>query len=317
MKKLISLITICCVVLSLSAEELTPNVAVPKGDCNYSTEFVEYKQIDTVTLDIFVVTPDGIAKGEKRPAVVFIHGGGWNNGSYASFENHARYLATKGLVTFSVNYRLKNKNKTTPYEALLDAKSAIRFIRANAERFNIDPDKIITSGGSAGGHLAAAVTMCPEINDPNDDLSVSSEAAAVILFNPVVCNGPNTMGSYKGYGYDRVKDYYKEFSPIYNIREGVPPTIFMVGTNDHLVSVEMAKEYKRLIEEAGGRCDLHLFQNQKHGFYHFGSSATNSNKRNFYRSLTQAHDFLMNLGYLDSAPTVDIWLDAQGKEYVY
>ncbi len=314
MKRLLLSLIFCSALSTLSAAEPTTNFAVPKGDCSYTTQMVTYKQIDSVELEMFIATPDNIKRREKRPAVIFMHGGGWNNGSYASFDNHCLYLATKGIVAISINYRLRNPHKTTPYEALLDAKSAVRFVRAHAAEFHIDPDKIITSGGSAGGHLAAAVAMCPEINDPADDLSVSSSSAAVVLFNPVVCNGPETSGSYKGYGYDRVKEYYEAFSPIHNIKEGVPPTIFMVGDKDHLISQEMAREYKRLIEEVGGRCDLHIYEGEKHGFYHFGTKA---NKKNFYISMTEAHNFLRSLGYLKGEPTVDKWLDAQDKGYTY
>ncbi len=312
MQKILLSLILGCMTLSAIAQE---NDKIPAGGCSYTMRTIPYKQIEALQLEMLMVRPDDIGKDDLRPAIIFIHGGGWNDGSLDSFENHCRYFATQGLVTFSISYRLRKTHGATPLCALQDAKSAVRYVRENAEEFGVDPNKIITSGGSAGGHLAAAVTLCSEINDPNDDLTISSAAAANILFNPVVCNGPETQGAYTGYGYERVKEYYEEFSPMYNVREGTPPTIFMVGDQDHLIPTDVAQEYKRLIEAVGGRCDLHIYPGQKHGFYHFGK--TSLDKSNFYRSVSAAHQFLSSLGYLDTPPAVGKWLEAQQRGYQY
>lgn len=147
---------------------------------------------------------------QSSPAVIFFFGGGWNSGSPKQFESQASYLNKYGVTVVLADYRTQKNAGTTPKEALMDAKSAMRYLKQHAMSIHVDPDKILAGGGSAGGHLAAATAFCHQINNPEDDLNVSSIPKALILFNPVIDNGPH------GYGFDRVKDYYRDFSPIHN-----------------------------------------------------------------------------------------------------
>jgi acetyl esterase len=82
-----------------------------------------------------------------------------------------------------------------------------------------------------------------------------------VLFNPVIDNGPG------GYGYERISDSYKSFSPLHNINKGAPPTIFFLGTKDKLIPVETARYYKTVMEKVGSRCELFLYEDQGHGFF--------------------------------------------------
>ena len=93
---------------------------------------------------------------DRRPAVVFFFGGGWNGGSVHQFEKHATYLAQRGIVAFLADYRVKNRQGVTPDDCVRDGKSAVRWIRVNASRLGVDPEKIAAGGGSAGGHVAAS-----------------------------------------------------------------------------------------------------------------------------------------------------------------
>lgn len=295
------------------AKDTDSEVETPEVEAEVISTVVEYKNIAGISLKMSVMNLDNIEAGDKKVALVLMHGGGWRNGNYSSFSNQSNYFASKGLVVFAINYRTTEVVEgNTPRECLQDAKSAMRFIRANAARFSIDPDKIIAGGGSAGGHLAAAVSMCPKINESTDDLSISSDACATILFNPVVCNGPDKVGSYTGYNYYWVKDYYRDFSPMYNVRAGIPPSIFMLGTEDHLIPTSVGDEYRRLVLAVGGRCDLHIYEGQPHSFYHL---PTSGNATNFYKTVTASHRFMVSLGYLDCEPTVKEWLKEQDKGY--
>ena len=87
--------------------------------------------------------------------MVFFFGGGWNGGSYTQFSRHADYLASRGMVAFAADYRTKSKHMTEPKACVSDGKSAVRWIRGNAAKLGVDPEKIIAGGGSAGGHVAA------------------------------------------------------------------------------------------------------------------------------------------------------------------
>ena len=176
-----------------------------------------YKQIDTTKLFVEVYKPEAMDPSKSYPAMVFFFGGGWNGGDRYHLLHHARYFSKRGIICLLADYRTKSKHQTTPFESLKDAKSAIRYIRKNAADLGIDPDKIIASGGSAGGHLAAATALIEAYNEDTDDRSISCIPNALVLFNPVIDNGPG------GYGYERIGDAYKDFSPLHKYPKRMPP----------------------------------------------------------------------------------------------
>ncbi len=258
------------------------------------TELIMYKQVDTTKLYLEIHHAKGIEPGDKAPAMIFFFGGGWVKGDRMHFEHHARYFSNRGLTCFLADYRTKNKHGTPPFECLKDAKSAICFIKSNAKKFNIDSAKVIASGGSAGGHLAAATALIDGFNHKDNDLSISCVPDALVLFNPVFDNGPG------GYGYDRIGDRYKEFSPLHNIQKGAPPTVVFLGTEDPLIPVETAEYFKVVMEKVGSRCDLHLYEGEKHGFFNYG------NKEYYIKTVYEADQFLNSLGYIDGEPVIEI-----------
>ena len=260
----------------------------------YSQKQIVYKQIDTTKLFLNIYYPDKIDSTKKYPTIVLFFGGGWTGGTIKQFETHAKYFSQRGMICILVDYRVNGKHHTTPFESLKDAKSAIRFIRQNSDKLYVDTSRIVAAGGSAGGHLAAACALIKEYNDNSDNLSISCIPNALVLFNPVFDNGPG------GYGFDRIGDAYKSFSPLHNITTGAPPTIVFLGTNDILVPVETAKYYKKVMEKVNSRCDLYLYEGQEHGFF---------NVKNFtyYKAtVTEADKFLQTLGYLKMEPIIDI-----------
>ncbi len=253
-----------------------------------------YKTVGDVKLYLHIITPEGFSVSDKRPAIVFFFGGGWNGGSPTQFGQHCRYLASRGMVAISADYRVKSRNGTTPRECVQDGRSAVRWIRANAARLGIDPERIAAGGGSAGGHVAAATGTLDGLDEPGEDTSVSAKPNALVLFNPVYDNGPD------GYGYERVKDYYKEISPLDNIKPGVPPTIVFLGTEDKLIPVSTANKYEAKMKAAGNRCETHLYEGEGHGFFNYGRGDAQ-----LYRDTVEKMDrFLASLGYLEGEPTI-------------
>jgi acetyl esterase/lipase len=199
-------------------------------------------------------------------------------------------------VTIAPEYRTRNAHGTTPFESVRDAKSALRWIRAHAGQLGIDASRIAAGGGSAGGHLAAATGLLKGHNETEDDTTTSSRPNALVLFNPVLDNGPG------GYGYDRIGTQYLEFSPLHNINPMAPPTIILVGTEDHLVPVRMVRDFQARMRQAGVQCELRLYDGQKHGFFNY-REGTNEY---YVRSLLAAHAFLSSLGYLQPVGTPSI-----------
>jgi acetyl esterase len=245
-----------------------------------------YKQVDTTDLNLFLYYPDDQAKNGPYPAIIFFFGGAWNGGSITQFEPHAKHFASRGMVSVLADYRVRNRHGSSPFDAVADAKSAIRYLRQHAEVLGIDPERIAGSGGSAGGHLAAATAMVEGLNDPTDDLRINPKPNALVLFNPVFDNGPD------GYGYERIGDRYLEISPMHNIRSGAPPCIVFLGTNDRLIPVTTAETFRDKMISAGNRCELMLYEGQNHGFFNFHHTA------NYEATVKQADIFLQSLGYI-------------------
>lgn len=245
-----------------------------------------YKKIDTVSLKLWIHYPEKVKKQE--PAIIFFHGGGWNNGNAEQFLPQAEYLAKKGIIVIRASYRLKNIHGTTPKEALEDAKSAIRYLRNNANQLHIKSNKIAAGGGSAGGHLAAATFTSIEINDPNDPIKVSSKPNILILFNPVIDNGPN------GYGYERIKEWFPDISPMHGITKKFPPTIVFLGTKDPIIPVSTGELFRDKINASGIKCELFLFEGAEHGFFNW----KDGKNPYYFETLNKTEIFLRKKRYL-------------------
>lgn len=244
---------------------------------------LEYKKIDTISLKLHIYYPTDFDSTKVYNTIVFFHGGGWNKGSYKAFNRQSSYLASRGMIAISADYRTKNIHGTTPFDAVHDAKSAMRFVRKNAQKLHINPTMIAAGGGSAGGHLAAACGNIVGLEASNEDLSISSVPNALVLFNPVYDNGPT------GFAYRRMEGRHLEISPLHNISAGAPPTIVFFGTKDKTTPIASSEEYKKRMDAVGSRCDLFLYEGQEHSFFNKGDY--------FSITLLESETFLRSLGY--------------------
>ena len=250
-----------------------------------------------VQLKLHVFLPDGHKASDKRAAIVFFFGGGWVGGSPSQFYTHSEYLASRGMVAMSAEYRVKSRDGTTPKECVKDGKSAIRYVRAHAAKLGIDPDRVAAGGGSAGGHVAAATATVTAFNEDGEDTSVSAVPNALALFNAVYNNGPDG-----GWNQKTVKDYWEKISPAHNIRKGMPPAIVFLGTQDKLIPVATAKKFQADMKAVGSRSELMLFEGQGHGFFNQGKGGNAP-----YTKTVHAMDkFLASLGFLKGEPTIKV-----------
>ena len=239
-------------------------------------EIILYKKTQSTDLKLHVFTPK-INIEKKRPAIIFFFGGGWNNGSPEQFYKQARYFSNLGIVSFSAEYRVKSRDDVKPDSCIMDAKSAIRFLRENASVWNIDENKIIASGGSAGGHLAAATATLKEFNDEQDNLNYSAVPNALILFNPVL------------YNYN-AKPISKQISPLHNIDLNMPPTLILHGTADTVVPHKQAIDFKNKMIEKGHNCEVELYEEMPHGFF---------NQKKYDETIKRASKFIDELGWIN------------------
>lgn len=253
---------------------------------------VAYKTLDGVTLKLHVYNPTNFDTQTMHNVIIFFHGGGWNNGSHKAFKRQSMYFASRGMVAISAEYRLKNTHGTTPYDAVEDAKSAIRYVRKHANKFKINPNIITAGGGSAGGHLAASCGLLKMWDNSAEDLTVSSKPNALVLFNPVLDLGPEHY-AHKRFGKD-----FKLISPMQNISKNAPPTLILVGTEDRILPVPTVKKYQSIMESFDNRCDVVLYEGQGHAFF------AKPPIKYFVETTDEIDRFLVSLGYLEGQSTI-------------
>lgn len=293
--RLLSLLILTLMVINTSGEA----DAVPPGTAHV------YKQVNGRPLSLYVTKPSDWQATDKRPAIVFFHGGGWVGGAPGQFTEHSVYLASRGMVAFQVEYRLLDKKANEPpITCVEDARSAMRWVRSRASAFGIDPKRIASAGGSAGGHLAAFVGMVDGGDAASDDTTVSAKSNAMVLFNAVFDNGPD------GWGHARVGNRFKEFSPYHNVSKDDPPAIAFLGSKDSLIPVKTLHDFKANMDQAGVTCEIMVFEGQPHGFFNHGRS---NNK--YYNATVIAMDkFLASLGWLEGPPTLTAEPTSPGKQ---
>lgn len=263
-----------------------------------------YKTVGDTKLSLYVYTPE--MPGEKRPAIVFFFGGGWKNGSPAQFEQQCRYLASRGMVTITADYRVSSRHQAKVIDCVRDAKSAIRWVRTHADELKIDPDRIAAGGGSAGGHLAACTGTLNEFDEPNEDHAVSSRPNSLVLFNPAVSFRASDEEAQKRQEDlpQRMGTEPERLSPIEHISPTTPPTLILIGTKDFLIAGN--RDFAKAMQAAGRRCDLDLYEGREHGFFNFGRDKSHKD----FASTTASMDrFLTSLGYLQGPPTIDQYLE--------
>jgi acetyl esterase/lipase len=245
-----------------------------------------YKKAKQANLEMVVHFPPGWKEADKRPAIVFFFGGGWQKGTIKQFEPQAVHLAGRGMVAARADYRVKSRQGVTPKECVEDAKSAVRWMRQNAATLGIDPERIVAAGGSAGGHIAACTALTPGLEAEGEDAQVSSKPNALVLFNPVLrFEGiPQLM---ERIGNDEALG--KAISPTLHLTRDSPPTLIFFGTADRLAP--MGTEFIKRSDELGHRAEIFTAEGQPHGFF---------NRPQWQEKTTRRMDhFLKSLGYLE------------------
>ena len=230
----------------------------------HADQQIVYKKFADKELHLLLYKPQGWAATDHRPALVYIHGGGWFGGNPGMVEPTGRPLLAEGMVVVSVEYRLASKelHDRNPAICIEDAKSALRYVRSHAGELGIAPDHIAAGGGSAGGHLSAACALLPTFDSTNDDLTVSCKPNALVLMQPVVDNGSD--GGYAATA-PIIKKNFKAYSPAHNIVTGAPPTVVFGGREDSAARLPLLEKFTASMKAAGNDCELFAYDG-KHGF---------------------------------------------------
>lgn len=245
---------------------------------------------------------------DARPAVVFFFGGGWTSGTPAQFEPHCRYLATRGMVAVAADYRVSSRHQTKVADSIIDAKSAIRWVRAHASELGVDPNRIAAGGGSAGGHLAASCALLPSFDGSGEPKTADSTPNALLLFNPALVLAPLDGVKAESQPLERLANRFgaepKAVSPAHHVRSGAPPTIVFHGRDDQTVPFATIEVFAKRMNDARARCDLAAYDGKGHGFFNVGRGDADTVRDTFRRM----DAFLVSLGWLRGEPTFDAFL---------
>jgi len=208
--------------------------------------------------------PETIPPGKKLPVVLIIHGGGWTGGDKgaAREQNIGNTLATNGYAGLSINYKLGTKGNAGVAwpQNIHDCKTAVRWLRVNADKYHLDGDHIGVIGGSAGGHLAALLG----VTGPDDGLEpaepygkISTKVNCVVdLYGPIHMNtGPITDQS------------NPKTSVLTYLDKNDPPFLLLHGTADTTVSIERSRELAAALKKAGITQELIEIEGAPHTFH--------------------------------------------------
>lgn len=196
-------------------------------ECSHPGEF-------SVMLDIYVPKKEG-----TYPAILLIHGGGWKSRQVKNDKPLAERLALRGYVVAQVAYRLSTEAKYPA--ALHDCKAALRYLRAHAKEYHIDPARIGCAGGSAGGHLSGLVGMTGGVKsmeggggNPKESTLIKACVVMAATMDLVAANAKsNNEGAIQFFGpISEKRGLYVEASPINHVNPSSPPTLFIEGEKD-------------------------------------------------------------------------------------
>jgi acetyl esterase/lipase len=236
---------------------------------------VQFGEADGRTLLMDIALPrDGAKSG--RPALVYFHGGAWRSGSKANGVPAICFYARHGFVAASAGYRLSG---TAQFPAQIeDCKCAVRFLRANAAEFGIDPARIGAMGSSAGGHLAAllALTAGRDVyaarggweNFPDHVAAVCDLYGVSDFLRMPPKQFPDELSSTArlfGGTLEELRDKYAEASPVNHAHADAPPFLLVHGDADDLVPPEQSAILFEALKIAGADATLHLVKGAGHG----------------------------------------------------
>lgn len=242
-----------------------------------------YRTVGEVDMKLWIFGEK--VEGEAKPAVLFFFGGGWNAGSPVQFEPQARHFAERGMVAMVVDYRVKSRHGTAAVECVKDGKAALAWARKNADKLGIDPKRIATGGGSAGGHVAASIGTL-------SGLGSEERPNAMVLFNPATTLG--SLGEWKArraVANDRLGvEKPEDLSPAHHVGKHTPPTLILHGAKDATVPIESVEAFDKQMKKHKRSCKLVRYEDAGHGFFNRG--------KYFDETLQEADAFFVGLGWL-------------------
>jgi len=205
------------------------------------------------------------------PAILLVHGGAWVVGDKTQLRGYGFLLGREGIVCVACEYRLAGE-AAWPAQ-IHDVKAAIRWMRANADKLGIDPERIAVCGASSGAHLALIAAGSPNhevLEGEGGNSEVSSEVAAVVSFYAptVLERGSDVLKESveKLLGAGATDSIYREASPITYVSERFPPTMLLHSNQDELIPAIQSVNFAAELHARQVPAELHIFDNVPHMF---------------------------------------------------
>jgi acetyl esterase/lipase len=217
-----------------------------------------YASRDSIDLRAMVFTPQ-VTRSKPFNAIILFYGGGWISGNASWSFPPAEHFLAMGLVSICIDYRNCDEKKITPLDAMEDARDAVRWVRANAQKLNINPDKIIAYGWSAGAFLATSAAI---FNATDSSSSFSCSPNALLLESPAI----SLLSDRWLRKILLDKAHIRDISPDEHIRPGLPPTILLQGELDTVTPLAGAERFHRRMLDNGNRCELEVYKDYGHLF---------------------------------------------------
>lgn len=217
------------------------------------------------------------ARDTPRPALVFVHGGGWRGGDKRGgiWTTYPIHFAQRGYVCISINYRLSQK---AAFPACVeDCKCAVRWLRAHAKKYNVDPDRIGAFGNSAGAHLVSMLGLTSKNPKLAGDGPYQDYSSAIQAVVPAATPADFTVWGKTGLGAkgrllagdeSGLEKRAREASPVTYASKDAPPFLIVHGTADRTVPVDQGKRLAKALEDAGAKqVTLKIFDGAGHGVF--------------------------------------------------
>lgn len=271
----------------LAMSPIATNAAPPVPETVVWTEGIEYTNPDEQHLQLNLARPktgDG-----PFPAVICIHGGGFRAGKRDGYDGLCVKLAERGYVATTITYRLAPKYQFPA--AVHDTKAAVRWMRANAKTYKVDPQRIGVTGGSAGGHLAqflGVTANVPQFEGDGGNPGQSSSVTCVVnVYGPSdftksygkSVDAHEVLPLWFGGNLETKRALHIQGSPLYWVTPNAAPTLCIHGTEDKYVAHEQAVWLVDKLKAATVEADLLTLEGAGHGFK--GADAEKSDKALF------------------------------------
>jgi acetyl esterase len=257
-----------------------------------------YKTVNGFILKAHIFYPENMVKGERRPAIVIFHGGGWNGGNPSWAFEKTKHYRDLGMIAIAAQYRLSNREDITAIEAMSDARDLIKWMRLKSDSLGISPDSIVACGWSAGAHLAASTAIFSDSLNINH---INSIPNALILESPAISLMTPDKGKEWEYAVFGPDISVSSANPVEHIHAGLPPTIILQGRDDTVTPLEGAQSFHDKSIANGNYCEIWIYDKVGHLFtpnYLDDSGWPQPDKEIQKQADTKADEFLIKFGYI-------------------